>query len=476
MIELHYSREEMCMGYSLSKLIVYFYRGLFSIVYFVIGKKKNIQKMLDYDNESEINMDTNNVFKNTISGVSSDEVKKVGFRYKAKNNLGKKINGTFDAYNIEQAKKFLASQGLTLTEIAPRGKYDIDVNIGKVLSTTDLSFALTQLATYIRAGIPLVDSVKILAKQSEKPSKKKVFDMIVYDLLSGDDFSAALSKQKKVFPKLLINMTRSAELTGDLPKVLDEMADYYTSIDKTKKEIKSAMTYPTVVFLFSIIVVAFVLIWVVPQYVSMFEGLNAELPPITVMTIKFSNFLQNYAVGLLLVIITILLLYIYLFRHVRSFKLAMQTLYMHLPVIKNIMIYSEVSMFSRTFASLLNHGVYITDSMDVLLNVSDNEIYRSIIKKTIANLNSGGKISDAFKDHWAFPLVAYEMIVTGESTGQLGTMMDKVANYYDSLHTNAVTSIKSLIEPVLIIFLAGSVGIILLAILLPMFRMYEVIQ
>ena len=114
--------------------------------------------------------------------------------------------------------------------------------------------------------------------------------------------------------------------------------------------------------------------------------------------------------------------------------------------------------------------------MDVLLNVSDNEIYRSIIKKTIANLNSGGKISDAFKDHWAFPLVAYEMIVTGESTGQLGTMMDKVANYYDSLHTNAVTSIKSLIEPILIIFLAGSVGIILLAILLPMFRMYEVIQ
>ena len=464
------------MEHSYFNIIVYFYRGLFAFLYFIIGKKKNIQKILDYDNENEINMDTNNVFKRNFSERDNDDNKKISFRYKAKNNLGKKINGTFDAYNIDQAKKFLSNQGLSLSEIIPRGKYDIDINIGKVLSTSDLSFTLTQLATYIRAGIPLVDSVKILAKQSEKPAKRKIFDMIVFDLLSGDDFSKALSKQKNVFPKLLINMTRSAELTGDLPKVLDEMADYYTSIDKTKKEIRSAMTYPTVVFLFSIIVVAFVLIWVVPQYVTMFEGLNAELPPITVITIKFSNFLQRYAIGLLLVVITILLIYIYLFRHVRSFKLVMQTLYMHLPVVKNIMIYSEVSMFSRTFASLLNHGVYITDSMDVLLNVSDNEIYRSIIKKTIVNLNSGGKISDAFKDHWAFPLVAYEMIVTGESTGQLGTMMDKVANYYDSLHTNAVTSIKSLIEPILIIFLAGSVGVILLAILLPMFRMYEVIK
>ena len=138
--------------------------------------------------------------------------------------------------------------------------------------------------------------------------------------------------------------------------------------------------------------------------------------------------------------------------------------------------YSEVSMFSRTFASLINHGVYITDSMDVLLNVSENEVYRKIIANTVRNLNMGGKISESFKDHWAFPLVAYEMIVTGENTGQLGTMLDKVANYYDGLHKNAVNSIKSLIEPILIVFLAGSVGIIILSIIIPMFEMYKVIS
>ena len=456
-------------------IITYAYRGLFSILYFITGRKKKIDAMLAYDEQEGINLGTNNAFNNSME-TKGELVEKQSFRYKAKNSKGKIINGTFDAYNIDQAKKFLTDQGIEITQINPRGKYDFDIQFGSPLSVGDLSFALTQLATYIRAGIPLVDSVKILSKQADKPGKKKIFDLIVYDLLAGDDFSTALSKQKKVFPKLLINMTKSAELTGDLPKVLDEMAEYYTSMDKTRKEIKSAMTYPTVVFLFSIIVVAFVLIWVVPQYQEMFKDMGAELPMITVLTINFSNFLQHHALGIVIVLIVFLIIYLYLFRNVRSFRLFMQNIYMHIPVLKNIIIYSEVAMFTRTFASLINHGVYITDSMDVLLNVSENEIYRKIIKNTIVNLNAGGKISDAFKDHWAFPVVAYEMIVTGEMTGQLGTMMEKVANYYDSLHTNAVTSIKSLIEPILIIFLAGSVGIIILAIILPMFKMYEVVQ
>ena len=463
-----------------NNIITYAYRGFVATIYFLIGKKKKIESMFALDDDNKINMDTNDVFvkKNTSEFVSQTEelMEKLHFRYKAVDAHGKKVNGTFDAYNVEQAKKFLAGQGLKITQIGVRSKYDIDLTIGNPISMSDLAFVLTQLSTYIRAGITLVDSVRIIAKQTTKPSKKKIYDMIVYDLLAGDSFSTALSKQKKIFPKLLINMSKSAELTGDLPNVLDEMAEYYTSIDKTRKEIKSAMTYPTVVFIFAVLVVSFVLIWVVPQYQSMFEGFNASLPSITVMTIAFSNFLKNHALGILAIILVVLGLYLYLFKNVRSFRYFMQNIYLHLPVIKNIIMYSEVSMFSRTFASLINHGVYITDSMDVLINVSENEIYRRIMLNTVKNLNSGGKISDAFKDHWAFPLVAYEMIVTGENTGQLGTMMEKVADYYDSLHRSAVSAVKSLIEPILIIFLAGSVGIIVLAIILPMFEMYKVIS
>lgn len=466
-------------GNIVTDLITYAYRGLFSTIYFILRKKDKINEMFLLDKDEQINLDTNNSFIKRKEGKFSNPnehlMEKISFRYKATNKDGKKINGTFEAYNIEQAKKYLVNSGLQIESIAPRSKYDFDITFGSPLSLSDIAFGLTQLATYIRAGITLVDSVRIIAKQTEKQSKKKIYDMIVYDLLSGDDFSTALEKQSKVFPKLLINMVKSAELTGDLPNVLDEMSNYYSSIAKTRKEIKSAMTYPTVVFIFAIIVVTFVLIWIVPQYESMFAGFGAELPPITVMTINFSNFLKSNLLYIMIIIIVFLLFYIYLFKNVRSFRKTMQNLYLHIPVIKNIIMYSEVSMFARTFASLLNHGVYITDSMDVLMNISENEIYRNIIIDTVKNLNSGGKISDAFKDHWAFPMVAYEMIVTGENTGELGTMMEKVADYYDSLHKNAVASIKSLIEPFLIIFLAASVGLIILAVILPMFKMYEVI-
>ena len=466
-----------------NNLFTYAYKGFLSVLYFVIGKKEKISTLFVNDN-SISNVSNENLFveDNNITNTEEDlgamllektQTDKLHFSYKARDKKGKIIKSTFDAYNIEQAKRFLTQEGLEIIEIKARSKFDIDITIGNPLSVSELAFALTQLATYLRAGITLVDSVRILAKQTVKSSKRKIYELIIYDLLAGDDFSTSLARQPKVFPKLLVNMVKSAELTGDLPNVLDDMADYYTSIDKTRKEIKSAMTYPTVVFLFSIIVVAFVLIWVVPQYQSMFSGYGIGLPKITQLTLAFSNFLQNNLLIILLILIVILSIYIILFRKVRSFRTMMQTVYLHLPVIKNIIMYSEISMFTKTFASLLNHGVYITDSMDVLLKVSDNEVYRNIIIQTVKNLNAGGKISDSFKDHWAIPVVAYEMIVTGENTGQLGTMMEKVYAYYDNLHTNAVTQIKSLIEPILIVFLAGSVGIIILSIILPMFQMYE---
>ena len=464
-------------GNIFSNTIIYAYRGLFSIIYFLIGKKNKITEMFLLDDDS-VNLDSNDAFAQRKEEISTDHdhlMDKISFRYKATNKNGKKINGTFEAYNIDQAKRYLTNSGLTIETIAPRSKYDFDIVIGKPLSLSDIAFSLTQLATYIRAGITLVDSVRIIAKQTEKPTKKKIYDMIVYDLLAGDDFSTALAKQSKVFPKLLINMVKSAELTGDLPNVLDEMANYYSSIAKTRKEIKSAMTYPMVVLIFAVLVVVFVLIFIVPQYQGMFEGFGADLPAITLATISLSKFLKANILYVLMLLGIFVGIYIFLFKNVRSFRKAMQNIYMHLPVLKNIIMYSEVSMFARTFASLINHGVYITDSMDVLLNISENEIYRGIILQTVKNLNSGGKISEAFKDHWAFPMVAYEMIVTGENTGELGTMMTKVADYYESLHKSAVTSIKSLIEPFLIIFLAASVGIIILAVILPMFEMYKVI-
>lgn len=457
-------------------IITYAYKGLASIIYTILRKKDSIKELFFEENVFEDSVMSNS---DRLSKARENiELDKITFKYKYKLPSGKIKSNTFDAYNIEQARTYLMNEGYEVVSIEPvkKNSLNFDITLTSPIKTSELSFALTQIATYLNAGISLIDAFRILAKQAKKPTIKKIYDMIVYDLLTGESLSDAFAKQPKVFPKLLTNMVKSAELTGDLPPILEDMADYYTEIDKTKKELKSAMTYPTIVFIMAIGVIVFVLEVVVPQYVDMFSSWSSDLPAITVMTINFSNFIRNNLIEILLIIIIILLLYIYTFRNVKSFKKTMQFIYLHIPVVKNIIMYSEVSMFAKTFASLLNHGVFITDSMDVLMKVSDNEIYKTIIAKTVRNLNRGGKISEAFKDNPYIPVVAYEMIVTGEATGKLGTMMEKVADYYESLYQNATRQIKSLVEPILIVFLTFTVGVIIISIIVPMFEMYKVIK
>ena len=455
-------------------VITYSYKGLAALLYLIFGKKEKIKELFVEEDVFEGSLETNASRLKKASDALAD-LKKIPFRYKYRDINGKIKTGTFEAYNIEQAKNYLKNEGYNLISVEAKKKSSFDIVLTSPINTGEMSFALTQISTYLKAGISLIDAYRILAKQAVKKKKKKIYNMIVYDLLSGESLSDALAKQPKIFPKLLTNMVKSAELTGDLPAILDDMAAYYTSIDKTKKELKSAMTYPTIVFIMAIAVIVFVLRYVVPQYVEMFSSWSDQLPKITVMTISFSNFLEANLLEMIVILIMFLLLYIYLFRNVKSFRKMMQYFYLKLPVIKNIIMYSEVSMFAKTFASLLNHGVFITDSMDVLIKVSDNEIYKKIIENTVKNLNKGGKISEAFKDNPYIPIVAYEMIVTGESTGKLGTMMEKVADYYQSLYQNSINQVKSLVEPILIVFLTFTVGIIIISIIIPMFEMYQVI-
>ncbi len=398
------------------------------------------------------------------------------FRYKAKNGNGKIVKGTFEAINITDAKTFLQNEGYEIIEMTPRKSYDIDITFGNTFKMADLAFALTQLSTYLKAGIPLVDSVRILEKQSEKPTHRKVYQKLIYELLKGENFSTALSRQEDTFPKLLINMVKTAELTGDLTTVLDDMADYYTSKEETRKQMISAMTYPVVVLVVAIGVLIFILTTIVPKFVDMYLENDATLPRLTVMVMKVSQFLTNHFVLLIVGVVGIVGGFCLLYKYVRSFRQGVQVILMHLPIVSKVIIYSEVYNFTKTFASLLNHGVFITDSMEVLAKITDNEVYKHLINKTILNLNKGSSISESFKDHWAFPVAAYEMIVTGERTGQLGLMMEKVANYYQTLHKNLVKQIQSLIEPIMIGILAVIVGTILLSVVMPMFDIYGKIK
>ena len=397
------------------------------------------------------------------------------YRYTIINGVGKKENGTFDAESADEVRAFLTSLDYQILEVKERSKMDFDIGTSK-FNASDLSFSLTQLSTYLKAGIPLADSVRILAKQSKKPGIKKSFFQLVYQLLKGENLSDAMNMQGKVYPKLLINMVKTAEMTGDLPSILDDMAEYYTSMDQTRKQMKSAMTYPIVVLTIAFGVLIFMLTYLVPQFSSMFEENGAQLPALTLAIMAISNFIKSYWYLLIIGIVALVFIFLQIFKKNQKFRETIQTILMHLPVIKDIIIYNEIANFTKTFASLLNHGVFITDSMEILSKITNNEVMKRIIGNTLENLGKGDTISSAFRGEWAIPVVAYEMIVTGETTGQLGQMMEKVATHFQMLHKNVIDQMKSLVEPFLICFLAVVVGIILLSIIQPMFSIYSQIK
>lgn len=438
--------------------------------------KKQKEKQQDYNAILEVESMMNATKESLKEKITLKKEPEFSFRYKIKGSNGKIVNGTFEGPNADEVKTFLQNEGYEVLEVVPRKFYDVDVNIGGKFKAADLSFSLTQLSTYLKAGIALIDSVRILEKQSEKPEQRKVYQKVVYELLKGENLSTAMERQKDKFPTLLVNMIKTAELTGDLTSVLDDMAEYYTSKEETRKQMVSAMTYPVIVLCIAIGVIIFILVSIVPSFVSMYEDNDAEIPAITRFVMDASDFIVNYYAFLIIGVAVFVGIFIYLYKKNRIFRKNVQLVIMHIPFFSKIVIYNEVYNFTKTFASLLNHGVFITDSMEVLSKITNNEIYKELTAKTIINLNKGANISESFKDSWAFPVAAYEMIVTGEKTGQLGLMMEKVANYYQVLHKTLVKQMQSFIEPLMIGFLALVVGTILLSIVVPMFGIYGEIQ
>ncbi len=404
------------------------------------------------------------------------------YRYKAKDPNGKIVYGTMSGFSKLDINAFLVNEGYEVYSINTSKLIEFmygESNVvgSKKLSTKDLIFWLTQLSTYIKAGITLNEAVKILSTQMKgNKTKEKAFAAISYELTLGESFSNALAKQRNMFPPLLINMIKAAEASGTLTETLDDMASYYTEIYNTKKQMISAMTYPAIIMFFAIVVIIFILVYVVPRFTIIYESYGSGLSGFTLLIINTSNFLKENFMLIILVFIGIIVAIILAYKYIKIFKISSQIFLMHIPVVKDVIIYNELTIFTKTFASLLRNNVFITDSMNILSKITENEVYKAILYRTINNIVKGDKISEAFKDHWAVPDVAYYMIVTGESTGQLAEMMQKVSDYYQEMHRNIVNNLKTFVEPVMIAFLAVVVGVIIIAIIIPMFGIYDTIQ
>lgn len=443
-------------------------------------KKKKKEKKYNYSTRTLSKLEEEyNELLNDLQSTGAMRTKEMNcYLFKVRDKNGKIINGTMNGLSKLDINSFLISEGYTVYSIktSPLINFvfkESDI-ISPHLSNKELVFWLTQLATYLRAGITLNDAIKILGKQMKgNKAKMRAFQAISYELTLGETFSNALQKQGNMFPALMINMIKAAEASGTLVDTLDDLSEYYTEIDNTRKQMKSAMTYPTIITIFAIGVVGFILIFIIPKFVDIYNSSGVEISGLTKFVIDASHFLQNNFLPLIAVIIVLIIAFYMCYKNIKAFRRTIQTFLMHLPVIKNLIIYNELTIFTKTFASLLRNNVFITDSMNILSKITNNEIYKGILYKTINNIVKGDKISDAFKDHWAIPDVAYFMIVTGESTGELTNMMQKVSEYYQEMHRGVVANLKSFIEPIMISFLALIVGTIIISVVIPMFNLYD---
>lgn len=444
-------------------------------------KQSKIMKLLTSEIGSKKTVNMPELQINFDGPDAQKSKKKQCYEYLIEDPEGKVSTGYYYAFSKVEVFYFLKSEGNKIYKIKTNAWINlIHGSHGKSFDKfkqKDLIFLLAQLSTYLKAGISLSDACKILVKQFPNEKYKRILRTIVYDLSIGLSFSEALEKQENVFPPILINMVKTAEMTGELPETLDDMEEYFSEIEETRKAMVTAMLYPTIIFVIAIGVGTFIMLYVVPKFVEIYNTMdNTQIPGITKAVLALSDFLQKYIIYIGILTLIIIALLIYLYKNVKNFKRNVQVFLMHIPVFGNVIIYNEVTTFTKTFASLLSHNVFITDSMQILNKITNNEIYKEMIYEAINNISKGRPVSLAFKDQWAFPIPAYEMIVTGETTGQLPEMMKKVSTYYQDLHRNSVTRIKTFIEPVLIIMLTVMVGVIVLSIVVPMFSMYGQIQ
>ena len=318
-----------------------------------IGKKKNVSYE-SKEKDQRIKLDN-----------ASDESygnKKVAWSYVAENYKGKKVKGYFYSYTKNDVIYFLESENLKVISVKTNKFIQFlnkDMQKPRRIKTRILVFILSELSTYIKSGIPLSEAIGIMVRETKNKKVKYILREMRYDINSGDSLSQAMMKRGNAFPPILVNMVKTAEMTGGLAESLDDMSKYFGEIEETRRQMISILTYPTLVFAFTISVVMFIMVYVIPKFVDIYATMdNTKIPPFTQFVINLSGFFKNNLIYILLIIIVILASILLLYRRVKSFRKFFQKIGMRIPFIGEIMIYNEVTIFSKTFATLLRHDVF----------------------------------------------------------------------------------------------------------------------
>ena len=395
---------------------------------------------------------------------------------------GKPVKGYRDADNAKALRAVLRKDGVLLTEAneeAERGskaarKADLFAFM-KRPSTADVAVMTRQLATLVRAGVPLVESVGALVDQVEKEQLKRTLTAVRESLNEGTAFAKSLEAHPAVFPSLYINMVAAGEASGTLEAVLERLADFMEGQARLKGKVTAALAYPVLMLFIGIIMVSVLMVAVVPKVTSIFDNLGHALPWYTRLLITVSNIVSGYWWLLILLVVggTVG------FRRWRATpegRLKWDSFRLIVPIFGKLNLLVSVARFTRTLATLLSSGVQLLQAMEIGRHVLENSRLESVIIEAIGSIRGGESIAEPLKRAKVFPPMVTHMITVGEKTGQLEAMLENVSRAYEADVEIRVVALTSLLEPLMIVLLGGVVGFIAMAILMPLIQMNELVQ
>lgn len=395
---------------------------------------------------------------------------------------GKSVKGYRDAENVRVLRTLLRKDGVLLTsavegkEKKEKSSKEIDLLAAfRRISASDVAVMTRQLATLVRAGIPLVESISALTEQVEKEQLVRVLSTVRDSLRAGTGFAKSLSEHPKVFPPLYINMIAAGEASGNLESVLERLADFMEGQARLKGKVMAALAYPVVMALVGTLLVSFLMVSVVPKLTSIFDNLGQSLPWYTEMLIWVSSTISDYWWLILLFGFAVT----YAFRRWKATEkgeLTWDTLRLEFPVFGRLNLLVALARFTRTLATLLASGVQLLPAMEIGKNVLENAKLAGVISEAIGSIREGESIAEPLKRSGAFPPMVTHMIAVGEKSGQLESMLENVSRAYESDVETRIAALTSMLEPAMILFMGGAVGFIVLAIMMPLMQMNSLVQ
>lgn len=397
--------------------------------------------------------------------------------YVAIDKSGKEIKGSKDAENKEVVVRELKNQGMIVLEVKEQSVLtkDINIEIGGKPTTRDMAVFCRQFASITRAGVTIIETLNMLAEQTENAKLQKALLAVRADVEKGESFADSLAQHPKVFPELLIQMARAGEASGSLDTAMERMAIQFEKSAKTQALVKKAMIYPVVVALVAVAVVIVMLVFVIPRYMDMFEELGTELPWITLMVVKMSNFIQGFWYIIIPAVIAIVFAMKTWAKTVGG-RHILGKLQLKIPAIKNLVVKSASSQMSRTLSTLLAAGVPLVEAVDIVADTMTNVWFKEALKEAVSQIMIGVPLSQPLQTSGLFPPMVYHMIHIGEEVGSTEEMLNKLADYYEEEVEMAVQSLMAAMEPMIIIVLACIVGVLIGACMAPMVSMYQALD